>query len=114
MSADNTASDHVEIVERIATARERLSKELTKWPKKSPKHKEAKSALRRQPRFRVVFPSLKQLLEVEHTGPRLHWVRGHWRLARVGPGRATQDLRGVRPHLRGGRDVPPAPTTVLT
>lgn len=29
------------------------------------------------------------------------WVRGHWRLARVGPGRADQRLTWVRPHLKG-------------
>jgi hypothetical protein len=107
------SSNDAEIVERLTPAHERLSKELTKWPKKSPKHKEAKDALRRQPRFRVVFPSLKEVLKVEQAGPRLHWVRGHWRLARVGPGRAVQELRWVRPHLRGGRDVPSSSTVSI-
>lgn len=99
------ASKDVEVVERLTPAHERIVRELKKWPKKTAKYKEAKEAAKRQPRFHVVFPSLPQLLEGERLGPRLHWVRGHWRLAWVGTGRSAQELRWVRPHLRGGRTL---------
>jgi len=39
----------------------------------------------------------------------LHWVRGHYRRYRVGPGRTRVELRFVSPHLRGtvpGEDSP--------
>jgi hypothetical protein len=38
------ASNDAEVIERLTPVHERLNKELTKWPKKSPKHKEAKDA----------------------------------------------------------------------
>jgi hypothetical protein len=57
------ASNDAEVIERLTPVHERLNKELTKWPKKSPKHKEAKDALR--------------------------WVRPHWRGGKA----LTEDMK---------------------
>lgn len=68
-----------------------------------------------QPDFTVVelggsIPPPEEASGGTGTSLRRHWVRGHWRRQWVGGvEERRQDLRWVRPHLRGGAEGDPTP-----